>query len=47
VFVLSVVGDVPVDRRQRDACGDFVNLENLSAQSSKILLGVGFARMCS
>jgi hypothetical protein len=32
-FVLSVVGDVP------DACGDFVNVEDLPAQSSKMLLG--------
>jgi hypothetical protein len=30
-------------RRQRGACGDFVNLEDLPAQSSKILLGIGFA----
>jgi hypothetical protein len=30
-------------RRQRGACGDFVNLEDLLAQSSKMLLGVGFA----
>jgi hypothetical protein len=29
--------------RQRDACGDFVNLKDLPAQSSKMLLGVGFA----
>jgi hypothetical protein len=29
--------------RQQNACGDFVNLEDLSAQSSKMLLGVGFA----
>jgi hypothetical protein len=28
---------------QQRACGDFVNLEDLSAQSSKILLEVGFA----
>jgi hypothetical protein len=28
---------------QRGACGDFVNLEDLPAQSSKMLLGVGFA----
>jgi hypothetical protein len=39
VFVLSVVGDA---RRQRDACGDFVNLEDLPAQSSKMFLEVGF-----
>jgi hypothetical protein len=30
-------------RRQRGACGDFANLEELPAQSSKMLLGVGFA----
>ena len=30
-------------RRQRGACGDFVNLEDLPAQSSKMLIGVGFA----
>jgi hypothetical protein len=30
-------------RRQRGACGDFVNLDDLPAQSSKMLLGVGFA----
>jgi hypothetical protein len=41
-FVLSVVGDVPVGS-ERGACGDFVNLEDLPAKSSKMLLGVGFA----
>jgi hypothetical protein len=40
--VLSVVDDVPVDS-DRGACGDFVNLEDLPAQSSKMLIGVGFA----
>jgi hypothetical protein len=30
-------------RRQRVACGDFVNLEDLPAQSSKMLLG---GRVC-
>jgi hypothetical protein len=30
-------------RRQRCVCGDFVNLEDLPAQSSKMLLRVGFA----
>ena len=30
-------------RRQRGASGDFVNLEDLPAQSSKMLIGVGFA----
>jgi hypothetical protein len=30
-------------RRRRGACGDFVNLEDLPVQSSKMLLGVGFA----
>jgi hypothetical protein len=33
-------------RRQRGACGDFVNLEDLLAQSSKMLLGVEFACVC-
>jgi hypothetical protein len=32
-------------RRQRGACGDFVNLVDLPAQSSKMLLGVGL-RAC-
>jgi hypothetical protein len=32
-------------RRQRGACGDFINLKDLSAQSSKMLLGVGL-RAC-
>ena len=34
-------------RRQRDVCGDFVNLEDLPAQSSKMLIRVGFAYVCS
>jgi hypothetical protein len=34
-------------RRQRGACGDFVNLEDFPAQSLKMLLGVGFARVYS
>ena len=34
--VLSIVSDIP--RRQRDAYGDFINLENLPSQSSKILI---------
>ena len=42
-FVHSVVGDVPVD----SACGDFINLEDLPAQSSKMLIGVGFGYVCS
>ena len=33
--------------RQRGACGDFVNLEDLPAQSSKMLIGVGFVYVCS
>ena len=33
-------------RRQRDVCGDFVNLEDLLAQSSKMLIRVGFAYVC-
>ena len=28
--------------RQRDVCGDFINLENLLARSSKMLIWVGF-----
>jgi hypothetical protein len=35
----------PRSRRQQDDCGDFVNLEDLSAQSSKILLGSVFIWM--
>ena len=46
-----VVGDVPVERccafsgkrcsrRQRGACGDIVNLEDLPARSSKVLIGI-------
>ena len=42
-IVHSVVGDVPVD----SACGDFINLEDLPAQSSKMLTGVGFAYVYS
>jgi hypothetical protein len=34
--------DMRRTRRQRGACGDFVNLEDLPAQSSKMLLWVGF-----
>lgn len=30
-------------RRQRGVCDDFVNLENVSSQASKMLLGVEFA----
>ena len=30
------------ERRQLGICGDFVNLENLLAQSSKMLIGVDF-----
>jgi hypothetical protein len=40
--VLSVVGEVPVDS-EAPIYGDFVNLEDSPAQSSKMLLGVGFA----
>jgi hypothetical protein len=49
--VLSVIGDIPVDSEMptvtslRDARGDFVNLEDLSVQSPKMLLGVGFTRV--
>ena len=28
---------------QRDVCGNLVNLENLPAESSNMLIGVGFA----
>ena len=34
-------------RRQRGVCSDFVNLEHLSAQSLKMLIGVGFAYVYS
>ena len=34
-------------RRQRGACGDFGNLEDLSAQSPKMLIKVGFTFVCS
>ena len=34
-------------RRQRGVCGDFVNLEDLPAQSSKMLIEVGLAYVCS
>ena len=34
-------------RRQRDVYGDFVNFEDLPAQSSNMLIGVGFAYVCS
>jgi hypothetical protein len=40
VFVFSVVGDVPVDSEVLG--GDFVNLEDLSTQSSKMLPGIWF-----
>ena len=33
-------------RRQRDACGDFVNLENLPTQSLKMLIKVEFVYVC-
>ena len=39
--VHSVVGDVSVDNEAR---GDFV--EDLTAQSLKLLIGVGFAYVC-
>jgi len=42
--VYSVGGDVSVDS---EACSDFVNLEDLSAQFSKMLIGVGFAALSS
>ena len=39
--VHSVVGDIPVGS-ETSVCGDFVNLEDLPAQFSKMLIGVGF-----
>ena len=36
VVVFSMIGDVA--RRQRGTCDDFINLEDLSAQSSKMLI---------
>jgi hypothetical protein len=39
--VLTVVVDVPVD--SDTSVGDFVNFEDVSAQSSKMLKGVEFA----
>ena len=38
-IVLPVIGDILVDRRDY---GEFVNLEDLSAQSPKMLIGAGF-----
>ena len=40
----SVVGDVPVDS---EAFMVTFNLEVLPAQSSKMLIGVGFAYVCA
>ena len=40
--MFSGVGGDPVDS-EVPIYGDFVNLEDLPAQSSKMLLGVGFA----
>ena len=37
--MLSVVGDVSV---YNEVSGEFINLVNLLAQSSKIFIGVGF-----
>jgi len=37
--VLPVIDDILIDRRDY---GEFVNLEDLSAQSPKMLIGVGF-----
>ena len=34
-------------RRQRDVCGDFVNLEDLPAQYSKVLIEIEFVYVCS
>jgi hypothetical protein len=38
---LSVVGDVPIDSEV------FINLKDLSAHSSKMLIKIGFADVCS
>ena len=34
-------------RRQRGACGDFVNFKICRLSPSKVLIGVGFAYVCS
>ena len=34
-------------RRQRGACGDFVNLEICRLSPSEMLIGVGFTYVCS
>ena len=44
-IVFSVVDDVTIDTAS--ACSDFVNLEDLLVQSSKMLIGVGFVYMRS
>ena len=43
--VHSVVGDIPVDS-EAPMC-DFVNLEDLPVQSSKMLIRIRFAYVCS
>ena len=45
VVVLSMIGDVA--RRQRGTCDDFVNLDDLPAQSLKMLIGIWFAYVYS
>jgi hypothetical protein len=44
--MLSVIGDVPVDS-EVPAYVDFVNLDICRLSPSKVLIGVGFAYMCS
>ena len=50
---MNIIGfnDIISDRRrscrQRDVCGDLVNFEDLTAQSSYILIEVWFAYICS
>jgi hypothetical protein len=41
--MLSVIGDVPID----SACVDFVNLDICRLSPSKVLIGIGFAYVCS
>lgn len=44
--MVSVVGDVPNDSEAHEVTS-IINIEDLSAHYSKMLLGVGFACMCS
>ena len=43
----SVILSVVDSHRQLGDCSDFVNFEDLPAHSSKILIGIGFAYVCS